>query len=88
MREAITQLDASTPLVNQHSGLPYDQFRIFLLQVQQTGLMIGSGSPAGVIEAQQGRFYMDEDAAAGSVLYAKQKADIGGDKTQGWVLIG
>jgi hypothetical protein len=51
-------------------------------------LIVGSGSPETVVEAPQLGTYMDEDAAPGSVFYIKQKADIGGDKTKGWVLIG
>ena len=48
-------------------------FQLFISQVANESLIVGSGTPEGVLEALQGRFYMDEDGAAGSVLYIKQK---------------
>lgn len=87
MRLTILNLDASAPLVLE-SGLPTDQFRAFLLQVQQRGLIIGTGSPLGVVQAEQGVEYMDEIGAPGSVKWIKQLADVGGDKTLGWIAIG
>jgi hypothetical protein len=50
--------------------------------------LIGTGSPEGVVEAQQGVEYMDETGTTGSVKWIKQLADISGDKSQGWVAIG
>lgn len=76
------------PVVDPSNGFSTDQFRIFLNQVIERGLIIGTGSPAGVIAAQQGVEYMDETGAAGSVKWIKQLADVAGDKTQGWVAIG
>ena len=88
MRNTITRLNASTPLLNPVTGLPFDQFRIFLLQVQERGLLIGTGSPEGVIEAEQGQEYMDDTGTAGNIKYIKRDADDGaGDKSKGWILI-
>ena len=88
MRKQISPLNYTMPLTNPLNGLAVDQFRNFLLQVEQRGLIIGSGSPLGVIEAQQGVEYMDENGIAGAIKWIKQAADIGGDKTLGWVAIG
>lgn len=83
----ITRIDTSVPIISS-SGALSEQFRIFLLQVYQRGLIIGTGSPEGVVEAEQGEEYMDESGAAGAVKYIKQLPDIGGDRKQGWVAIG
>lgn len=88
MRNTITRLNASTPLLNPATGLPFDQFRIFLLQVQERGLIIGTGSPEGVVEAEQGVEYMDAAGTAGNIKYIKRDADDGaGDKSKGWILV-
>jgi hypothetical protein len=75
------------PLVN-NGGFQSEQCRFFLKVMADRSLIIGSGGPEGVIEALQGTTYMDEDGALGNVLYIKQKDNIAGDKSTGWVLIG
>lgn len=55
--------------------------------VTQLDILTGTGSPEGVIEAKQKRLYMDESGTAGSILYIKRDADIGGDRSQGWILV-
>jgi len=87
MRSTVVPIDPSFPII-QENKLPVDFFRLWILQVTEGGLLIGSGSPETVIEAQQGKCYMDEDGSTGNVFYIKQKADIAGDRTQGWKLIG
>lgn len=47
----------------------------------------GSGSPENVIAAKPRRLYMNTAGTAGSILYIKRDADIGGDRTQGWILV-
>lgn len=89
MRKTITQIHSSSPIVNRNNGLMTDQFRLHMLGVQLNGLWIGDGDPDGVIEAEQGQMLLDETAVSGvdPILYIKQKADIGGDKTLGWAAI-
>lgn len=58
--------------------------RSFTQKLAARALIIGSGNPESVIQAEQGALFMDEDAASGDVLYIKRLSDIGGDKTQGW----
>ncbi len=87
MRNTIRYLDPSFPLIDGN-GVALNHLRLFLLQTQLRGLLIGEGSPEGIVEAQQGMEYMDETGAPGAVKYIKQLADIGGDRTQGWVAIG
>lgn len=88
MRNTIKYIDPSYPIVFTNTGVPEERFRIFLHEVQLRGLLIGVGSPEGEVEAQQGQEYMDEEGVAGSVKFIKQLADIGGDRTLGWVAIG
>lgn len=88
MRTTINRINHTSPIVDPSNGFTTDQFRIFINQVIERGLIIGTGSPAGVVEAQQGVEYMDEAGAAGSVKWIKQLSDVAGDKTQGWVAIG
>lgn len=88
MRYQINKINLAQPIVNPATGFATGQYRIFLNQVIDRGLIIGTGSPEGVIEAQQGVEYMDEAGAAGSILYIKQSADIAGDRTLGWIAIG
>jgi len=95
MRNTIAKIDPTYPIaqaVNDELLTPAEclmttQFRLFILQVQERGLLIGTGSPEGVVEAQQGVEYMDETGGVGAVKYIKQSADIAGDRTRGWVAI-
>jgi hypothetical protein len=69
------------------NGLMQEPFRLFVTAVAKLSLLQGSGSPEGVVEAEQGREYMDTAGTASSIKYIKRDADIGGDKTKGWILI-
>lgn len=75
---------ASTRPIIDATGNMEPSFRAFTQKITRRALIIGSGSPEGVIEASQGALYLDEDASAGDVLYVKRLADISGDTTQGW----
>ena len=86
MRKTISPTIPTQPIVEQ-TGRPTQQFRTFMLQVEQRGLIIGTGSPEGVVEAEQGQEYMDDAGTAGSIKYIKRDADISGDKSQGWILV-
>ena len=74
------------PIVNEL--LEMDQeFRTWTQLVSRLSVLNGTGSPEGVIEALPTKQYMDDAGISGSILYIKQVADIGGDKTMGWVLV-
>ena len=78
--------DATRAIVKK-DGTMHDAFRSFTNQVALLGIIIGTGSPEGVIEALQGQEYMDDAGTASAIKYIKRDADIGGDKSQGWILI-
>ena len=69
-------------------GLMHQTFRTWTQDATRELLpLIGTGNPEGVIEALQRRQYMDDAGTAGAILYIKRDADIGGDKTMGWILV-
>ena len=88
MRKLISILDRSFPIVNPGTGVTEEAFNVWVKQVTSSGIFIGDGSPEGLVEAQQGSFYMDESGSAGSILYIKQQASVTKDRTKGWVAIG
>lgn len=88
MRSTISTYDPTLLPINIQTGGINDFFRIWMHQVTERGLLIGTDSPENVVIAQQGIFYLDETGAVGSVFYIKQVADILGDRTKGWVAIG
>ena len=78
--------DPSRAIVKQ-DGTMHDAFRLFINQVSRESLIVGTGSPEGVVLAIQGQEYMDDAGIAGAIKYIKRDADVAGDKTQGWILI-
>lgn len=82
----ISKLNPSVPLVSA-DGRPSVIFRTFLLEVHKGSVIVGTGSPEGVLEAEQGQEYMDDAGVAGAIKYIKRDSDVSGDRTQGWILI-
>jgi hypothetical protein len=62
-------------------------FQLFTQELANRAMIISSGSPEGVIQANQGALYMDESGTSGAILYIKKSADILGNNTQGWILV-
>lgn len=63
------------------------EFARWVRQVTETDIIIGAGSPEGVVAASVGREYMDSAGVAGAIKYIKRDADIAGDRAKGWVLV-
>jgi hypothetical protein len=78
---------ASIPIV-EVSGNMTQTFRTWTSAVTKGLIIIGIGSPEGVLIGDQGQEYMDETGALGSIKYIKQLREIGGDSSLGWVAIG
>ena len=74
---------ATVPIVD-NDGTMSPIMRAFTQKASVRALIIGTGDPESVIEAEQGALFLDTNANVGDVLYVKRLADIGGDKTQGW----
>lgn len=62
-------------------------YRTFFNNLNLLDIIQGTGSPEGVVEAIVGQEYMDLNGTTGSIKYIKRDSDIGGDITQGWILI-
>ena len=82
----IVSPDSRDPIVDDN-GTMQDAFHTWVEQVTRLDLIIGQGSPEGVIEATVGREYMDVNGTAGNIKYIKRDADIGGNRKQGWILV-
>lgn len=82
----IIPLNSDTQIL-ESSGEMTQEFHNWISAVSREGLLIGTGTPEGVIEAVVGREYLDDTGTAGAVKFIKQLPDIAGDKTMGWVAI-
>jgi hypothetical protein len=83
---SITPPDANRPILND-DGTMEQSFRSWANNLTRQAIIIGTGSPEGVINSLPGAEYMDDTGVAGAIKYIKRDADIAGDTTQGWILI-
>ncbi len=78
---------ANRPFVDDN-GILTSQSRAFLREIFIQALIVGTGSPEGVVEAEITSRYMDDTGTTGNILYIKRDADDGaGDKSIGWILV-
>lgn len=82
----IVSPDPGFPIVDKGGKMTLSYQR-YIEEVTRMDIIIGTGSPEGVVEATVGREYMDDAGTAGSIKYIKRDADIAGDRTKGWILI-
>lgn len=76
----------SAKIVNEN-GQMIDPFASFIDNVTKLGVIVGTGSPEAVVEAEIGQLYMNDAGTAGSILFIKRDDSIGGDFSQGWILV-
>ena len=62
-------------------------FRAWTQSVSRLAVISGTGSPEGVVNAQQDSLYVDRAGTPGNILYIKRDTAIAGDPKQGWVLV-
>ena len=87
MVDRIGLLSTDRPIVEVDGSLT-SQSRTFFRVLWSQSLIIGTGSPEGVVEAEQGASYMDDAGTAGNIKYIKRDNDDGaGDKSIGWILV-
>lgn len=78
------RLNVALPIVRPDGSME----QAFRTWTQQVSVIIsGSGSPEGVVEALPTQIYMDTAGTAGAIVYIKRDPDIGGDRSQGWILV-
>ena len=71
----------------EDNGIMVRRFKDWTQAVTRLQVIVGTGSPEGIIEAIQSAFYMDDTGTTGNILYIKRDADISGDRTMGWILV-
>lgn len=69
------------------NGIMTREMAEFISIIGQLTIVEGVGSPENVLEANVSKLYMDTAGTAGSILYIKRDAAIGGDAKQGWILV-
>lgn len=79
-------LNVAQPIVDD-SGKMAQAFRTWTLDASLSIPIVGTGSPEGLVAARQFQLYIDSTGSAGSIEYRKMLAEIGGDRTQGWILV-
>lgn len=82
----MTQLNAAFPIVDSE-GKMTQAFRDQMNRLNQLIPLNGTGSPEGSVSGFQYQIYIANDGTASAIGYVKKLADIGGDTTQGWILI-
>lgn len=83
----IVPIDPLQKVVDPDTGKMTQEMQTWTRLVSETSVIQGDGSPEGVITARTGRLYMNTSGTAGSILYIKRDAAIGGDESQGWILV-
>ena len=86
MAQYIIRPSPTRPFIEQ-DGTMSQEARTWVQTISDRSLIINTGPPESVIEAPIGSEYMDEIGTTGNIKYIKQKADILGDKSKGWILI-
>ncbi len=80
------QLSAAQPIVGA-DGTMEPAFRDQMNRYEYMYPLAGIGSPNGVVEGAHLQLYINMAGTTGSIQYRKMLADIGGDKTLGWVAV-
>lgn len=86
MATKIEEINFDRPIVGSDGSLTI-QSRTFFRQLIDRALIIGTGSPEGVVPAEIGSSYMDDSGTAGNIMYLKRDDNVAGDKSQGWILV-
>jgi len=86
MPQTPLKLDVNRPLVDEE-GLPDQIMRAWVVRVTNTMVIVGTGTPEGVVLAAQYSLYVDEAVPTVPVQYRKMLPEIAGDRTQGWVVV-
>lgn len=81
----IIQPNSNQPILDEQGNMT-QTFRTWTQAMTKLDLIVGTGSPEGVVEGLVGQEYMDQAATTGSFMYRKRDSDITGDNKKGWLL--
>jgi hypothetical protein len=76
-----------SPGVDIKTGNPLQPLQILSEEAARLPPLTGTGSPEGIIESKQGRFYINIAGGVGTILYVKRLDDIAGNRKTGWTLV-
>ena len=86
MADRIPKLTGQRPIIDDN-GVASKEMRLWSILITDRALILGNGSPESVVGARIGAEYADLDGTTGTIKYFKKLDNIGGDKSQGWILI-
>ena len=78
---------SGTQSIVDDAGLPEQVFREWALRTANTMVIVGTGTPEGVLEAAQYTLYVDEAVPLTPVQYRKMLPEVGGDRSKGWAVV-
>jgi hypothetical protein len=85
--DRISKISFDRPIIEDDGSLTA-QSRVYFQTLTNRALIVGTGSPEGVVVAVQGTTYMNDSGATGAIMYIKRDADDGaGDQSIGWILV-
>jgi len=84
---ALSPLNVNTPAIDIKTGNPLQSLQLLSEGASKLPPLTGTGSPEGIIESKQGRFYINIAGGVGTTLYVKRLDDIAGDRKTGWTLV-
>ncbi len=83
----VVPLTTTRPIVEEDRTLSLEA-REWMQAITDQAVIIGTGSPEGLIDAPQTAMFMDDAGTAGNILYIKRDVDDGaGDPKFGWILV-
>ncbi|MCK5616865.1 hypothetical protein KAR91_84165 [Candidatus Pacearchaeota archaeon] len=82
----IVPINANNGIVDS-LGKITQTFRTWTNAVTRESVIVGEGSPEGIISASLHREYVDANGVTGTIKYIKMSSEIGGDTKKGWVLM-
>lgn len=79
-------LNKAFPIVDEEGRMTLRTQQFFKDLAKQIPIR-GTGSPEGVIKAEQFQRYIDTTGASGSIEYIKRDTDVAGDTSKGWIAV-
>lgn len=79
-------LNKAVPLLDENRRMT-NRTQDFFNELYKQIPIRGTGSPEGVVQAEQFQKYIDTTGASGSIEYIKRDTDVAGDTSKGWIAV-